>query len=192
MAQRVDEQMQGYMQAHAISGPWPTTERMLVSIGPSPLSPRLVRAARRMAQRRRAEWMAVYVETPAHYRLGEADRERVARTLHLAEELGGEAVTIPGQHVADDLIRYACSRNVTEIVIGKSHRSRLFELRHGSIVRELIRKSGTIDIYVITGQDEEEQGASTLLQHSSNGGSAPPNTSSVSGRLPPRRQSPSF
>ncbi len=159
MAQRVDDQMQGYMQAHAIAGPWPTTERMLVSIGPSPLSPRLVRAARRMAERRRAEWMAVYVETPAHFRLGQADRERIAGTLRLAGELGGEAVTIPGQHVADDLLRYARSRNVTEIVIGKSQRSRLFELRHGSIVRELLRKGGNIDIYVIAGQEEETRPA---------------------------------
>ncbi|MEP7218188.1 MAG: sensor histidine kinase KdpD [Bacteroidota bacterium] len=153
-AARVDDQMRDYMQAHAISGPWPTQERLLVSIGPSPLSQRLVRATRRMAERRRAEWMAVYVETPGHYRLSDTDRDRVSRTLRLAEELGGEAATIPGEHVPEDLVRYAQTRNVTEIVIGKSHRSRWFELFHGSIVKDLIRQSGNIDIYVITGEEE--------------------------------------
>ncbi|MDB5036255.1 MAG: osmosensitive channel signal transduction histidine kinase [Chlorobi bacterium] len=154
-AARVDDQMRDYMRAHAISGPWPTQERLMVSIGPSPLSQRLVRATRRMAERRRAEWMAVYVETPGHYRLSDAARDRVSRTLRLAEELGGEAATIPGEHVPEDLVRYAQTRNVTEIVIGKSHRSRWFELLHGSIVKDLIRRSGNIDIYVITGEEED-------------------------------------
>ncbi len=155
VAERVDDQMQNYMQAHAIPGPWPATERLLVSIGPSPMSPRLVRATRRLAERRHAEWIAVYVETPRHYRLSDDDRNRVAGTLRLAEELGGRAVTMSGMHVADDLLRYARINNVTEIVVGKSHRSRIFELLHGSIVKDLLRKSGTIDIYVISGDEDE-------------------------------------
>jgi two-component system sensor histidine kinase KdpD len=156
-AERVDAQMQTYMQAHAIPGPWPAGERILVCVSPSPLSPRLVRAARRMADRRHAEWMAVYVETPRHHRLSEADRDRLAHTLRLAEQLGGEAVTIPGEDVAEDLIRYARSRNVTEIIIGKSLRSRWSELWRGSIVHDVIRKSGRIDVYVINGEEEPPQ-----------------------------------
>ena len=148
-AERVDEQMQTYMQAHAIPGPWPAGERLLVCVSSSPSSPRLVRAARRMADRRHAEWLAVYVETPRHHRLSDADRDRLAQTLRLAEQLGGEVVTIPGQNVAEDLIRYAQSRNVTEVIIGKSLRSRWSELWRGSVVYDIIRKSGTIDVYVI-------------------------------------------
>jgi two-component system sensor histidine kinase KdpD len=153
-AERVDEQMQTYMQAHAIPGPWPAGECILVCVSPSPLSPRLVRAARRMADRRHAEWMAVYVETPQHHRLSDADRDRVSRTLLLAEQLGGEAVTVPGENVAEGLIEYAQSRNVTEIVIGKSLRSRWSGVWRGSIVNELIHKSGNIDVYVINAEDE--------------------------------------
>lgn len=155
VAQRVDEQMQSYMQAHAIPGPWSATERLMVSIGPSPLSSRLVRTTRRMAERRHAEWIAIYVETPRHYQLPAADRDRVANTLRLAEELGGQAVTVPGGDVATELIRYAQIHNVTEIVVGKSLRSRLFELLNGSIVKDLIRNSGDVDIYVIAANREE-------------------------------------
>jgi two-component system sensor histidine kinase KdpD len=97
----------------------------------------------------------VYVETPAHYRMSEEDRDRLAGTLRLAEELGGETATIQGERVAEDLLRFARSRNVTEIVVGKSHRTRLFELLHGSIVNDLIRRSEEIDIYVVTGDEEE-------------------------------------
>ncbi len=160
-AERVDEQMQTYMHAHAIPGPWAAGERILVCVSPSPLSSRLVRAARRMADRRHAEWMAVYVETPRHYRLPDADRDRVSQTLRLAEQLGGEAVTIPGQDVAEDLIRYAHSQNITEIILGKSLRSRWSELWRGSLVHDVIRKSGHIDVYIINGGDGEPQVSST-------------------------------
>jgi two-component system, OmpR family, sensor histidine kinase KdpD len=160
-AERVDEQMQTYMQAHAIPGPWPAGERLLVCVSSSPHSPRLVRAARRMADRRHAEWLAVYVETPRHHRLSDADRDRLAHTLRLAEQLGGEVVTIPGNNVAEDLIRYAQSRNVTEIIIGKSLSSRWRELWRGSVVYDLISKSGNIDVYVINEADESAQRTST-------------------------------
>jgi len=170
VAQRVDEQMQTYMQAHAIPGPWSATERLMVSVGPSPLSARLVRATRRMAERRHADWIALYVETPRHYRLPEADRDRVTDTLRLAEELGGQAVTVPGSEVAAELIRYARIHNVTEIVVGKSQRSRWFELLHGSIVKELIGRSGDIDVYVIAANTEESsQKESTIATTSQQG-----------------------
>ena len=79
----------------------------MVCVSGGGLSERLIRAARRMADRRHAEWLAVFVETAAFHRLPEAERDRVARVLRLAEQLGGEAVTIPGERVADELIRYA-------------------------------------------------------------------------------------
>lgn len=157
-AERVDDQMEAYMRTHAIPGPWPATERLVVSVGPSPLSGRLVRATKRMAERRNAEWRAVYVETPRHYRLSDADRNRIAHTMRLAEELGGQAVTVPGNDIAEDLIHYAQTNNITEIVIGKSHRPWWFRLLRGSIVDELIQKSGAIDIYVITGNEAESAG----------------------------------
>ncbi|HUI99009.1 MAG TPA: two-component system sensor histidine kinase KdbD, partial [Usitatibacter sp.] len=89
-AERVDDQMRVYMQAHAVSGVWPVTERIMVAISGGGLSERLVRAARRMADRRRAEWLAVFVENAAFHRLPESSRDRVARALRLAEQLGGE------------------------------------------------------------------------------------------------------
>src|SRR2546426_2823451 len=65
-ADRVDAQMRSYMREHAIGRTWPVAERLLVCVGPSPHSARLVRAAKRMADRLEAEWIVAYVETPAH------------------------------------------------------------------------------------------------------------------------------
>ena len=87
--------------------------------------------------------------------LTEEQRDRIADTLRLAEALGGEAVTIPGgdRRIADDVIGYAQANNVTQIVIGKSTRSRWFEILHGSVVHDLVRRSGNISVHVIAGDE---------------------------------------
>jgi two-component system sensor histidine kinase KdpD len=151
-AERVDHEMRSYMQAHAIPGVWPVAQRIMVCISGGALSERLIRAARRIADARRAEWIAVFVETAAFHRLPENERERVGRMLRLAEQLGGEAVIIPGERVAEEIVRYAERRNVTELVLGKSRRSRWRELVAGSPLNDVIRRSGNIDVRVISGE----------------------------------------
>jgi len=151
-AERVDDEMQRYMQAHAISGPWAVRERLMVCISDGPFGERLVRAARRMAGRRRAEWLAVFVEPASFHRRPAAERERVARALRLAERLGGEPVTIPGRDVAAELVRYARQRNVTELVLGKPPRSFWQRLRRPSPVDDVIRTSGDIEVRLVTGE----------------------------------------
>ena len=85
----------------------------------------------------------------------EEERDRVADTLRLAEALGGEAITMPsgGRSIADDVVRFAQANNVTQIVIGKSARSRWFEILHGSVVHDLVRRSGNISVHVIAGDE---------------------------------------
>jgi two-component system sensor histidine kinase KdpD len=156
-ADRVDQQMRAYMQTRAIPGPWPAGERMLVCVSASPLGERLVRTGRRLAARLNAQWFAVYVETPDHARLSEADRDRVARTLRLAETLGARAVTLQGHSVADGVMAYARTHNITQIIAGKPLRPRWHELLQGSIVDQIIRRSNEIDVYVISSVPETSQ-----------------------------------
>jgi two-component system sensor histidine kinase KdpD len=152
-ADRVDDQMLAYMQIRAIPGPWPAGERLLVCIGPGPLSERLVRIARRQADRMRVQWSAIYVETPKHHRLSKESKEQVWKTVQLAEKLGAEVGTPFGLSVADTVIEYARQHNVTRILIGKTLRPRWQEFVFGSVVDRLIHNSGTIDVYVISSTD---------------------------------------
>lgn len=149
VADRLDDQMRAYMQTRAIPGPWPAQERILVCIGPSPQGERLVRAARRLADRLQAAWFAVYVEAPAQHRLSAEERARVAATLALAEELGAKALTLPGRSVTGAVLAYARAHNVTKVIAGASSRPRWREGLHGSIVDQLIRQGGSIDVYAI-------------------------------------------
>jgi two-component system sensor histidine kinase KdpD len=152
-AERVDEQLLSEMQAHAIQGPWAAGERILVCVSEDPRAAGLVRYAKRLADRLHGPWVALYVEGRRSLQLSEEDRDRIADTLRLAQALGGEAVTIPAgdRSIADDVIGYSHANNVTQIIIGKSARSRWFEILHGSVVHELVRSSGNISVHVIAG-----------------------------------------
>jgi two-component system sensor histidine kinase KdpD len=156
-AERIDEQMLTYMQTRAIAGPWAAGESILVCVGPSPLSERLVRTARRQADRMSAHWTAIYVETPSHQRLQKESKEQVWRSLQLAEKLGAKTVTVFGLNVAGTTIDYARKHNITRILIGKTLRPRWQEFVFGSVVDQLIHDSGTIDVYVISSSEKVPQ-----------------------------------
>ena len=158
-AERVDEQLLAEMQARAISGPWPAGERLLVCISEDPRAAGLVRFTKRLADRLHAAWTALYVETKRSLQLNEDERDRIADTLRLAQALGGEAVTIPGgdRSLADDVVAYSQANNITQVIIGKSTRSRWFELLHGSVVRDLLRTCGNISVHVIAGEELDKE-----------------------------------
>ncbi len=158
-AERVDAAMREYRERHAISATWAANERILVCVGPDPLSTRLVRSGARMAGALHAEWLAVYVETPNLVRLPQPARDRILQTLRFAAELGAESANLSGESVAATLIDFARQRNVSRIIVGKPLRPRWRDRFDVSLVDELIRQSGAIDVYVISGEPGEERPA---------------------------------
>lgn len=154
-AERVDEQLLTHMQANAIAGPWAAGERILVCVSEDPRAAGLVRYTKRLADRLHAPFTAISIETRRSLQLSEEERDRLADTLRLAESLGGEALTIPavGRRIADDVVNFAQGNNVTQIVIGKSSRSRWFEMTRGSVVHDLVRRAGNISVHVIAGDE---------------------------------------
>src|SRR6478736_4661705 len=155
-AERVDEQLLTHMQANAIDGPWAAGERILVCVSEEPRAAGLVRYTKRLADRLHAQWTAISIETRRSLQLTDAQRDRLADTMRLAEALGGEAITIPGvgRRIADDVISFAHANNVTQIIIGKSTRSWWFELTRGSVVHDLVRRAGNISVHVIAGDEQ--------------------------------------
>lgn len=152
-AERVGAQALDYRQEHDVSKIWPTGERLLVCVGPSPMSARLVRATRRMAASLRAPWIALHVDTPRDGVLGPEARRLLEQNLQLAEDLGGEVVLAAGDPFAETVLRFGRERNVTKIIVGKPRQSRWREWLRGAYVNDLIRRSGDIDVYVISGED---------------------------------------
>ena len=148
-AQRVDEQVVDYMRAHAIQGPWESSDRVLVVVTERPSTQSLIRYARRLADRIHASWTAIYVETSHSLRMTEAERDRVADALRTAERLGGQAVTVPAATIADGVIDYAHTNNFTHIVASTRQLPRWREFFIGSAAHEIIRRARDISVHVV-------------------------------------------
>jgi two-component system sensor histidine kinase KdpD len=155
-ADRVDAQLREHMAANAIAGPWPTQERILVCINESPAAREAIRVAKRSADRARAEWIALNVTQTRAEALPDADKDRLAGTLRLAERLGAELATLEAERdVAEAILSYAADRNVQRIVIGRP-RPRPFwaRLTTEDVAQGLLRQSGRFEITLAAEPDE--------------------------------------
>ncbi|HWA72295.1 MAG TPA: sensor histidine kinase KdpD [Polyangiaceae bacterium] len=150
-AERVDAQMRAYRHAHGIEQTWAAAEQLLVAVSPSPFSARLIRAGRRMASALHARWFAVFVEPPRARPLPERARARLAQNLRLAEQLGAEVVTLSGENASDAILRFSRERNITKIVVGKPQTFRVRDRFRVSLVDQIVRNGGDIDVYVTAG-----------------------------------------
>ena len=148
-AERVDAEVLRYRREQGIATPWPTRERILVCVGPSPASERLIRATKRMAEGMHASWTAANVDVIGASPLSARDHERLEAHLRLVETLGGEVIRLHAHSVPDALLDYARTHNVTTIVAGKPTHSRWRDRIRGSMLEGLIRGSGAIEVHVI-------------------------------------------
>ena len=152
-AELVDQDLQDYMHAKNILTPWRTTEKLMVAVGPSPSSEKLIRWTRRVAFNLESEWIAVSVDLGKQ--LSEKSRELLSKNLELAKELGAKIIHIADNDVVDALLKVAKENNVSQIVIGKTNEHPLATLfSGGNLVDRLIRESDNVDIYVVKADKE--------------------------------------
>ena len=152
-AERIDADLVERMQAQAIEGPWAAGERILACIGPDPVSPTVVRAAKRLADLMDAPWIAVTVERPGTA-LDDGARQRLDEAMKLAQSLGAETQTLTGTDLPEALLRFAKFENVTQIVVGRARGSFLAELLRRSLPHELVRRTQDIAIHLVTRETE--------------------------------------
>ncbi len=152
-AERVDADLVERMQAQAIEGPWAAGERILACVGPDPISPMIVRTAKRLADLMDAPWIVVTVERPGSH-VDEVQRRRLDEALKLAESLGAETKMLVGNDLPAEILRFAKFENVTQIVIGRSHGGFIAEVFRRSLPHELLRRVEDIAIHLVTGREE--------------------------------------
>ncbi|MCK9566674.1 MAG: DUF4118 domain-containing protein, partial [Methanothrix sp.] len=152
-ARMVDEDMRTYMERHGILGPWPAGSRLLVCINASTFSERLIRIGQRMAADQNAEWFAVYAQSPQET---SASRDQLAHNLTLARELGAKVQVLSAQNIAEEVISFSRERNITVIVVGLPRRRLWSKWWRGSVVNEIIKRSGQIHVLVIGGEQADQ------------------------------------
>jgi two-component system sensor histidine kinase KdpD len=148
-ADRIDIQVRSLRQAQGETASWAAHERILVCVDERQGAVEVVRHAKRLADRARASWLAVHVQTGRDRALSVAERARVNEALRLATRLGAETATLPGDRVSDTVLAYASEQNVTQIVVGKAKRPLWFTAVFGSVVGDLINHSESIAVHVV-------------------------------------------
>jgi len=142
----------------------PRTERLLVCLGPGVSSAGLINAAGRMAADLKAKWFVIFVEDPKTLLLPEKARNRILDNLRLAEQLGAETFTLTGRHIAEEIINFAGQRKITKMVVGKPSGNRWKRYLLKSPVDRLVRMSGEMDVYVISGESGEQREATYTIR----------------------------
>ena len=155
-ARRIHTEVESARREKAVVQPWATADRLLVCVSPSPTNARVIRTAKRMAMALDAPWLAVSVDVTGESSNSPA-QQQIAQYFQLAERLGAETLTLPGQDITGTILDYARSRNVTKILIGKTQVPRWRRLIFGTVVDEVLEQSGDIDVYVIHGEDEPKR-----------------------------------
>ncbi len=158
-AERVDALMDVYKTQGGGAQGWSGADRILVCIGPDALSGKLVRTAKRMSSGLKSQWTVIYIENELHFRLSKEGQDAVERTLRLADRMGAKAEIIQGQkRASEDILEYARANGISKIIVGKPNKSRLRAFLFGTLADEIIRGSGDIDVYVVTGDSEDRKG----------------------------------
>lgn len=148
-ADRVDSQMRAYRADRAISNVWHARDRLIVCVGPGSQGDKLVRSAARLANDLKADWIAVYVETPALKRLSREARQSILAHLQLAEEMGAETATLASSDLIATLTAYARSRNANKLVVGRPAPLPWYRAWQARFVDVLTRQARDIDVVVI-------------------------------------------
>jgi two-component system sensor histidine kinase KdpD len=156
-ADRVDDQMVNYLRQNAIEGAWPTTERILVCVGPDLSSEAVVRTASRLASGLNASWIAVTFERAGREITDEAALSRIDETMRLAERLGAETARLSGRDLPEELLRYARRENITQIVIGRSHAGFWARLLGHSLSGAIVRRAEEIAVHVVVGPETRQR-----------------------------------
>jgi two-component system sensor histidine kinase KdpD len=153
VADRVDKQLHDYMRHKHIRGPWKSGLHLLVAVGPSPYSGKLLRWAKTLSYSMDANIQAVYIETPR--KLSPKEGEQLDKNINIAKQLGIKLRIITNFDIVKAIIDFAQKENVTHIIVGKPRvRNLLSLLRLGKFVNKLVKYSGNIDVYILGGDSK--------------------------------------
>ena len=150
-AEEVDEDLLEYMKEHGISDNWHTVEKVLVCASPSQSARKLIRTGARFSGRFKCEWFVVSVESTHTFapKITPECKAAVENHFKLAQQLGAKTVALTGVSVSGELAKFANEKNITQIIIGHSARTKLETLLRGSTVSRLLKKTKNIAVYIV-------------------------------------------
>jgi two-component system, OmpR family, sensor histidine kinase KdpD len=148
VADRVEENLQQYLEDHGIEGTWETRERVVVAITGAPGGDVLIRRAARMARRAQGDLVGVHVR-PTDGLAGRSS-ELLEKHRQLLTDLGGTYQEVAATDVGSALVNVAMAERGTQLVLGESRQSRWTHLIRGSVISRVLHAAESIDVHVIS------------------------------------------
>jgi two-component system sensor histidine kinase KdpD len=164
MAHMCEVDLEEYMHQNNIDAAWSAGERVMVCVDAQSQAQNLIRRGWRMAERYQSELIAVFVETPRWGSASPEEKRALEENLRFAEDLGAQVVRVQGSDVAKALMEVAHEKNVGSIIIGHSRHGRLHELVRGSVVQNLLRSAGDVDVHVVADRERPDSSDRKRLQ----------------------------
>lgn len=146
-ADRIEDDVRAYRVEQSIDTIWKTGASVLALVGPRPGCEQVVRSAARLAGQLGTDWHAIYVETPALQRLPAQERERILRTLKMAQDLGATTAVLSGGDIAATAAEYARSHNLSKITMGRGHPTWPWRRPH---IRSLAAHAPDVDLIEVS------------------------------------------
>jgi two-component system sensor histidine kinase KdpD len=148
-AKEVEDRLAGFM-AGKEGAADTSDEKVMVALDHRQNGRALVRRGCRMATALRCPLIVVHVDpVHAHRQAKSLDEERQLRSgLQLAHELDADVVRLRGG-VADELIQYARSQNVTHLLLGHPVHGKWTEFLRSSVMRSVLQALPDVDVHVI-------------------------------------------
>lgn len=161
-ADRVDAQLQQHMATHAIAGPWPTQERILVLLPQGSSGRDAIRIGKRSADRARVEWFVLALTSLRDEAGGQPYDETAAPALRLAERLGAEISVLQVERDATaEILDFARRQNIRRIILPRPVRrrglARLWPDPHRRVVAGLTRQGDAYELLLVS--DDEKASA---------------------------------
>ena len=145
-ADRIEDDVQAYRIEKSISPIWKTGAALLACVGPRAGNEHVVRSAARLAGQLNAEWHAVYIETPQLQHLPSLERERILKTLKLAQDLGACTAILSDNDIPRAALDYARANNISKLIVGRGHPSWPWRTPHAKRLAQLAPDVDVIDI----------------------------------------------
>ncbi len=120
-ADRVDVEMQQYRREKAVTSVWKARESILVCIGSGVGGDRIVRSAARLAGLLAVPWHVIYIETPELQGLPDTKRDKILKTLKMAQDMGAETASLSGNDACETAVDYARQHNLSIVMAGRDH-----------------------------------------------------------------------
>jgi two-component system sensor histidine kinase KdpD len=146
-ADRVDSDLREDQAARGLPG-LPLRRRVLVAIDGRGQSEYLVRAARRIAERRDAPWSVVTVQVSDA--VDEAQQREIDQAFALARRLGAETEVLRGARIADALLDHATQSGASTLVLGRTRERPFARMINRTLTQQILQRGAHYELVIIS------------------------------------------